>query len=70
MKNTRVQDLLTNYQTLYDKKCWCAGIDDSTLTAENWGVLSYATGNSNRFGNAWECYGFSLFLAYILFGKR
>lgn len=70
MTNIQVQNLIANYRAQYGEQHWSAGIDDSTLSAYEWGVLPYATGVSNRFGNAWECYGFSLFLAYVLFGKK
>lgn len=70
MTNKDVSDLLDQYKILYDEKYWNAGINDSTLSADNWGTTSSSTGTGNRYGDAYQCYGFSLFMAKVLFGKR
>lgn len=54
---------------LYNGKYWNAGLNDSTLYADNWGVTESSSGTGNEYGNAWQCYGFSLFMAKVLFGK-
>lgn len=53
MTNTEVQNLLTKYKTLYDGKYWNAGINDSTLSADNWGTTSSSSETGNEYGNAW-----------------
>lgn len=70
MTNAEIQNLLTGYKSLYDGKYWNAGIDDSTLSASNWGTTSSSSGTGNSYGYAYQCYGFSLFMALVLFNKR
>ncbi len=36
----------------------------------NWGTTDSIIGIGNSFGGAYQCYGFSLFLALVIFGKR
>ncbi len=70
MTNREITNLLTKYKSQYYKKYWNAGISDSQLSADNWGVTSSKDGPGNSFGKAIQCYGFSLFLAYVLFGDK
>ena len=52
MTNAEIQNLLTGYKSLYDGKYWNAGIDDSTLSASNWGTTSSSSGTGNSYGYA------------------
>lgn len=70
MNNKQITSFLDNYKRLYDGCFWNLGLNDESLSAEKWGVTRSAVGKENEFGNAYQCYGFSLFLAYALFGKR
>ena len=69
---------ITSYKNTYNGKFWNAGLEENALSESNWGVTtvkckggSLSNGcHSNKFGNAWQCYGFSLFIAYILTGNK
>lgn len=75
MTNYEIKKILDNYYQTYGadsiKKYWFKNYNDNMLSEEDWGLTtSSASGHSNSFGNAAECYGFSLFLAYLLTGKK
>lgn len=73
LTNKQVTDLLNGYRTTYEGKYWNAGLDDSKLSANNWGVTTSGCKDnctSNSFGKATQCYGFALFLAKVIFGDN
>ena len=74
MTNTEITNIITGYKSKYDGKYWNAGIGPDKLSAANWGVTNSPCGSgkctSNMFPDAWQCYGFSLFLGYLLTGVK
>lgn len=70
MSKTAITTRLTSYMNSYTGKYWNGGLDDEKLSESNWGTTNSANGTGNRYGNAFQCYGFSLFMAKVLFGKH
>ena len=70
MSKTEITNRLTNYKNSYAEKYWNGGLNDEKLSENNWGTTNSKIGTGNRYGDAFQCYGFSLFVANVLFGKR
>ena len=84
MTNEEVVEKLTYYKGLYDSKYWNAGCVhndfpsyansygpvNNVLNKDYWGVTTNNIRNDNSYNGATQCYGFSLFLARVLFGKK
>ena len=70
MSKTEITNRLTNYKNSYAGKYWNGGLNDEKLSENNWGTTNSQIGTGNRYGDAFQCYGFSLFVANVLFGKR
>lgn len=78
--NRQVTYIIGSYQSDYDGKFWNEGLRNEALSANNWGVTDTPCPDddenctSNVFGaatgvnNPSQCYGFSLFMAYVIFG--
>ena len=68
--NKLVTTILNGYKSTYEGKYWNKGLS-SGLSAGNWGTTSAACGatcTSNMFGSAYQCAGFTLFMASVVFG--
>ncbi len=74
--NQQVTDIISNYKKTYNEKYWNAGKRNKELSSTEWGVTTQPCStncSSNVFGAAEgynvpsQCYGFSLFMAYIIF---
>jgi hypothetical protein len=48
-----------------NNKYWNKG----SLSASDWGLTSSTIGTPNTFGNAYQCAGFSFYLAYLIFNQ-
>ena len=75
MKNQEVINILTQYSAEYGSNCfWNKGLIESQLSASEWGITNQKCSEthctSNKFGNAIQCYGYSLFVAYVIFGDK
>ena len=74
MTNQEVKNIINRYSYTYDNKYWNEGLIESQLSEINWGVTDSGCSRdnctSNRFGNAWQCYGYSLFIAYLISGHK
>ena len=74
MTNQEVKNIINGYDSEYNGKYWNEGLVESQLSENDWGVTDTGcmAGNctSNRFGNAWQCYGYSLFIAYLISGNK
>lgn len=73
MTNTEITNIITGYKSQYDGKYWNAGIGPDKLSAANWGVTNSPCGSkctSNKFPDAIQCYGFALFLGFLLTGVK
>ena len=73
MTNTEITNIITGYKSKYEGKYWNADLGPDDLSADNWGVTSSPCGSkctSNKFPDATQCYGFSLFLGYLLTGVK
>lgn len=70
MSKTEITYRLTNYKNSYAGKYWNGGLNDEKLSENNWGKTNSKIGTGNRYGDAFQCYVFSLFMANVLFGKR
>ena len=73
MTNQEVKNIINGYSFTYSDKYWNEGLIESQLSENDWGVTDtgcIAGCTSNRFGNAWQCYGYSLFIAYLISGNK
>ena len=76
MTNEEVKNVFDGFYNTYGSltKYWNKNYSEEQLSSSDWGLTDQkcAAGNctSNTFGNAIQCYGFSLFLAYLVFGTR
>lgn len=71
MTNEQVTQALNEYKKKYEGKYWQTGATDTNLSASNWRVGNAPwPGHDNKYGDAYQCYGFSLFLTWVLFKKR
>ncbi|MEA4832426.1 hypothetical protein SDC9_202590 [bioreactor metagenome] len=70
MTNLEVQNLLTNYKTIYDGEHWSQGIDDDSLSAMSWSETTSTPSTNNKYGNSLRCYRLSLFMAKAIFNKK
>lgn len=73
MTNKQITDKITGYKALYEGKHWNQNLRESSLSENNWGVTSSPCGSSctsNTFIDCTQCYGFSLFMAYLLIGAK
>ena len=74
MKNNEVKNFIGSYKSLYDRRFWNKGLIESQLSESEWGVTDTKCSNgvctSNVFGGARQCYGYSLFIAYLISGEK
>lgn len=70
MTNAQITAKITGYKSSYEGKYWNKGLPENSLSESTWGETSSPCGSgnctSNTFGSATQCYGFSLFIAYLL----
>ena len=70
MTNAQITAKITGYKSSYEGKYWNKGLPENSLSESAWGETSSPCGSgnctSNTFGSATQCYGFSLFIAYLL----
>ncbi len=75
MTNADFQRILDAYYNEHrtTTEYWNAGYIETGLTASDWGLTNAGCSGSctsNQFGNAKQCYGFALFLAYLITGTK
>jgi hypothetical protein len=74
MINSEVENLIGSYSASYNRKFWNKGLQESQLSDSEWGITSKKCSavncTSNVFGGAEQCYGYSLFIAYLISGEK
>lgn len=69
--NDSVKEILEEYRTTINNKYWNKGINHNTLSKSNFGITNKACTEectSNEYYSSWQCCGFALFLAKVVFG--